>query len=709
MQYSYTVTARDLSANRNTTAASGAATATAEAPSDPPSVITLTSPASRHIVQRSAANTGAIGISGSYTSVPGVIQARAVVMAGAGNSGTTTAWQTIAPAPSGGSFTGTLTGVPAGGWYQLEVRGLVGGAPGPTTVRDKIGVGDIFITCGQSNSANHGAGGYSASDDRVCARTTVTDATWIAAADPVPIASGSGGSVWPRLGDLLAAADNIPIGFVAVGVGSTEVSQWLPGTANYDSRLKPALQSFPARGFRAVLWHQGESDALASVSAATHASRLNSMIAQSRTDAGWTIPWYLAEASFHPSSNLSQEEPVTAGQRQAVHADPQVFLGPSTDPFHLEDASGGKLNDSVHFNAAGLLDHARQWCDILRGTTTVTPRNGNFEDNRNPAITGLSALGDGGSHVVDVASDKDSPAVLGWRILSSNGQDAADGSNGFHNPTAGTYSGAADTINGGVLPGMSGRHVAMLDGGSAGNCFLHTTRGMVQPNSTCTLTVAVGVRDNPATFGGVRLDILAKGQTVAAATFDKAALDALRGSNSAGNFTDVSLAFTTGGTVAPNQPLAIRIAKVGGAGTVADFDNVRLAITPAASHYATWANLDFGAPFTDTDPAHDPDHDGMTNQQEFAFGLNPTSGASVNPITLPLDQGTHQFRYTRYAASGLTYTVWTSTDLQDWGTAPAAMTEMKVAGPDPNGVETWEVTLASPPAGNRLFVRVKAQ
>jgi hypothetical protein len=70
LQYTYTVTARDLNANRNTTATSEPASAAAETLPGPPSVITITSPASRHLVQRSAGNTGAIGISGTYTSVP---------------------------------------------------------------------------------------------------------------------------------------------------------------------------------------------------------------------------------------------------------------------------------------------------------------------------------------------------------------------------------------------------------------------------------------------------------------------------------------------------------------------------------------------------------------------------------------------------------------------------------------------------------------
>lgn len=668
LQYIYTVTARDLSANQNHTASSSPAAATAEDTPGPPSVVTITTPASRHIVQRSAGNTGVIAISGTYTNSPSEIQARAVVMAGEGNSGTTTDWQTIVPTPDGGSFIATLIGVPAGGWYQLEMRGLVGTTPGTVTIREKIGVGDIYVTCGQSNSANHGTGGYVASDDRVSARTAVTGTTWIAASDPIPIASGSGGSPWTRLGDLLAAAENIPIGFLAVGVGSTQVSQWLPGTSNYNNRLKPAIQSLPSGGFRAVLWHQGESDALANVSAVLHASRLNSMISQSRTDAGWNVPWYLAEASFHPSSNLSQEEPVAAGQRLAAHGDPLVFLGPSTDPFHLEDAAGGKLNDSVHFNAAGLLDHARQWSDILRDITIVTPRNGNFEDNRNPAITGLSSLADNASHIVTTTSNNDSPSVLGWRILSAGGETAADGGNGFHNPGSNTYAAAADTTNNGLMPNMDGRHVAMLDGGAANNYFLHSTRALTAPQTTYTLTVALGVRDIASGFGNARLEITANGVMVSGRTFTKSDLDALRGGESTGTFTNASISWTTGGNVVANQPIAIRIIKPGGLGTVLDFDNVRLVST--ATPFASW-QIDNWGDITIAEAAWNanPDGDFLDNIFEYHLGLDPRVRETPEFLSEFTRDGKDWFRYQiplNPAVDSTGLNLWVSFDLETW-------------------------------------------
>lgn len=132
-----------------------------------------------------------------------------------------------------------------------------------------------------------------------------------------------------------------------------------------------------------------------------------------------------------------------------------------------------------------------------------------------------------------------------------------------------------------------------------------------------------------------------------------------------------------------------------------------LAQAVSASPYNTWAgpggfNLAGG-------PDDDDDGDGQSNYQEFAFGLDPTSGASVNPVTDVSELATlGLFSYTRLAASGLTYTVWVSTDLQDWGNEPAAATE-EAGEPDENGVQTVLVELNAIPAGGTVFVRVKAE
>jgi autotransporter-associated beta strand protein len=124
--------------------------------------------------------------------------------------------------------------------------------------------------------------------------------------------------------------------------------------------------------------------------------------------------------------------------------------------------------------------------------------------------------------------------------------------------------------------------------------------------------------------------------------------------------------------------------------------------------YLLWATTFTG--FTDTYPGHDPDGDGMTNQQEFAFNLDPTSGASNNPIVVPFDKTTGKFSYTRLdpMITGLSYTIYTSNDLKTW-TADGGASQVPSSGVY-QGDEIVAVTL-SPGllTAAKLFVRVAAQ
>jgi hypothetical protein len=107
-----------------------------------------------------------------------------------------------------------------------------------------------------------------------------------------------------------------------------------------------------------------------------------------------------------------------------------------------------------------------------------------------------------------------------------------------------------------------------------------------------------------------------------------------------------------------------------------------------------------------TDPAADFDGDGLSNQTEFAFGLNPTDGSSNRPIKeTALLSGNSEFRYTRWADSGLSYTVWTSPDLEIWTEDTGASQD---AADPVDGVRTVTVKVTTPPTDGRLFVRVRA-
>src|SRR5262249_30300696 len=138
---------------------------------------------------------------------------------------------------------------------------------------------------------------------------------WQPANDPQPGASGRGGSFIPPFGDAIAKRFDVPVGFIACGIGATSVRDWLPsGTriANPPTRTSHVRQradgqweskgeiffwfvtrmkKLGPRGFRAVLWHQGESDANQEDATRTlpgvrYRADLEKLIRQSRQEIG---------------------------------------------------------------------------------------------------------------------------------------------------------------------------------------------------------------------------------------------------------------------------------------------------------------------------------------------------------------------------------------------------------------------------------------
>ncbi|MEI7954951.1 MAG: LamG-like jellyroll fold domain-containing protein, partial [Verrucomicrobiota bacterium] len=168
----------------------------------------------------------------------------------------------------------------------------------------------------------------------------------------------------------------------------------------------------------------------------------------------------------------------------------------------------------------------------------------------------------------------------------------------------------------------------------------------------------------------------------------------------------------------PTQPgftIGTRNGSTGAPSYIQDVALYSRALTPAEilSHYhnapptlsyADWAT----AHGIGGQPASgDADGDGMSNFQEYAFGLNPTSGSSVNPISVPFNKATGTFSYTRTVNTGLTYTVWHSADLVTWTSTGATQGTPVASGGD---IETVPVTLdASLLSAAKLFVRVQAQ
>jgi len=275
---------------------------------------------------------------------------------------------------------------PAGGWYRLEVRLTGGGQIVAETTVEHVGVGEVFVIAGQSNSANHGEEKQSATNPHVVA---FGNGRWQPAADPEPGASGKGGSFLPAFGDAMAKKFDVPIGLVAIGVGSTSVREWLPKdepvaapsdtgknvvlvgsnswacTGELFDRITAAQKQFGPQGFRAVLWHQGESDshepADRQITPVQYRQYLQRLIEASRAEAGWRVPWFVAQASYHSPKDTGWPE-LRAAQK-SLATDGIALAGPNTDSLGPEFRQNN--GQGVHFNARGLQRHGQMWADYV--------------------------------------------------------------------------------------------------------------------------------------------------------------------------------------------------------------------------------------------------------------------------------------------------------------------------------------------------------
>ncbi len=344
--------------------------------------IGLSHPTGHQVIQRGTSGSALVTLEGRFDTTESISTIEARAVARAGYAGTTTDWIAIDSSPTGGAFSSAIR--VEGGWYDIEVRALDGATPIGTHAVENVGVGEMFICAGQSNSANWGQVPLQASDSRV---SMTNGTTWVPAKDPLPVANGphpdaptNSGSPWTPLGDALVDEYDVPVGFLSVGWGGTEVAEWLPGTDHY-ARLETALKTLGPNGARAVLWHQGEKDNRLDTPTATYADRLETIIATSRTaadGAGYEIPWLVALTSYLASYGV--DPAIIAGQQAVIDGDPFVFVGSHTDDL----LSGYRFGS--HFNAAGLVAHGEQWYDALVASnllTTAAPGDANKDGTVN--------------------------------------------------------------------------------------------------------------------------------------------------------------------------------------------------------------------------------------------------------------------------------------------------------------------------------------
>ena len=347
--------------------------------------VSLSSPLDYQVFQRQSRLRGSIVVRGHVSAQADRVEVR---VSGKSLLGTLPGkWNRIALNGKTGNFDAKLVAV-AGGYYSVDVKAMAGPLETAEFTVPHVGVGEVFVVSGQSNSTNYGEVRQVIETGMV---STFSGESWRPANDPQPGVQDNSkkGSFIPAFGDALYRKYGVPIGVASVGHGSTSVRQWLP--AGTPVEVMPTKESYVIRGkdgtlvsdgtlfngmmarideldgqpgmhgFRAVLWHQGESDshqpAAHDISAETYGRMMRQVILATRKQAGWDIPWFVAEATYHTPDDMSCP-PIRAAQRSLWESG-VALEGPDTDTLTMQYRQNkGK---GVHFNDAGLKAHGLLW------------------------------------------------------------------------------------------------------------------------------------------------------------------------------------------------------------------------------------------------------------------------------------------------------------------------------------------------------------
>jgi Carbohydrate esterase, sialic acid-specific acetylesterase len=344
--------------------------------------LTLSSPLEYQVFQRSTRLHGAIIV---RATAPAATRVEARV------EGTSLAgplpgkWHRLAFDQQDHQFSGQLP-VIAGGFYRVEIKATnTVGRPALLAIQH-VGVGEVFVIAGQSNSTNYGEVPQTTQTGMV---TSFSGTAWVLANDPQPGVQDNShkGSFAPSFGDALYRRYHVPIGIASAGHGSTSVRQWLPvdtpiqvmptmtryvrtnsaGILVSDGTLfegmMQRIHQLGVHGFRALLWHQGESDSHQppehNIDAATYRDMMVTIIRASRKQAGWDFPWFVAQATYHTPEDPGCS-PIRDAQRSLWQPD-LALEGPDTDTLTAPYRQNG--GEGTHFNDAGLKAHGLLWAD----------------------------------------------------------------------------------------------------------------------------------------------------------------------------------------------------------------------------------------------------------------------------------------------------------------------------------------------------------
>lgn len=220
----------------------------------------------------------------------------------------------------------------------------------------------IALTFGQSNAGNRGQKRYTSHNANVLA---YADGKLYHAKDPLPGATGPGGSVWSVLGDLLIDSGLFKkVIFIPIAIGNTAIDCWAHGDC-YRKLEKTLLQLDSAKvQLTHIFWHQGESDNLNNTSKQQYKNDLAILLKTFR-DHKQKACFYISIASYHNEAitkPLGIDTVIEKAQKEFIKENKGVLQGPDTD----ELIYAIHRWDAVHFSEYGMKVFAARWLRAIR-------------------------------------------------------------------------------------------------------------------------------------------------------------------------------------------------------------------------------------------------------------------------------------------------------------------------------------------------------
>lgn len=400
---SKTLTANSTAANYT------AAVVAALAPAAPTESISLTDADSYSVVQR-VGTSGSLTISGSYAGTPTSIQARIVQH---GTSTEAVTWTTIVASPSGGTFSGSLSGIPQGGWYNVQVRFsnntliVANGA-------NRFGIGAIFAVIGQSQGVRWFSDGTAVAPNALLVQRN--SAGWAARTSTGNGANTFGNSMIAALGG------TVPVALLAYAVGATALNIDAAGAAGYwintaaGSPWALFATGLTAAGgkLEGAVWMQGEQDGYSNlVSEATYATDLATICARLRTATGQSV----LPVAISPLANYTNAGPTAASWEGIRRA--QVTVGGQSNNTLAAFNQDIPLVDGVHYTTTGYTTHGTRAARAMRSALGLSSYA------RGPAIAN-ALLASGTSVEVNLTHRggtdfTPASAITGFEVLDGGG------------------------------------------------------------------------------------------------------------------------------------------------------------------------------------------------------------------------------------------------------------------------------------------------